>query len=262
MSIYFAEKSWPELQRAIEDNALVLIPVGTIEEHGKHLPVNTDCIIAEEVSKRVAEIMKEEIPILVMPTVWTGYSEKKMMKWPGTCRISVDTFMNLCFDLCSSLIQMGFRKIVLINGHGHNAEALRVVARKIADAYDVFITVTDVGTMASEIVPKIRKSVQGGSIHGGEYETSLMLYLKPELVHMEFATNKDIMRYHSKFYPGDNFVGGLRVFWSTWGIQESKTGIYGDPTVASKETGEEIMKDIIRNYVEFLGEFYKHRKEG
>jgi creatinine amidohydrolase len=260
MSIYFAEKSWIELQKAIEDNTLVLIPVGTIEEHGKHLPVNTDCIIAEEVSKRVAEVIKNEIPILVMPTVWTGYSEKKMMKWPGTCRISIDTFMNLCFDLCSSLIEIGFRKIIIINGHGHNAEALRVVARKIADAYDVFIAVTDVGTMASEIVPKVRKSVQGGCIHGGEYETSLMLYLKPESVHMEFATDEDIMKYHSKFYPGDNFVGGMKVFWSTWGIQESKTGIYGDPTVALKETGEEIMKDVIKNYVEFLKEFYNYGK--
>ena len=257
MNIYFSEKSWPELQKLIELNPIILIPTGTIEEHGKHLPVNTDCIIAEEVAKRAAEAIKDKIPVLVLPTIWTGYSEKKMMKWPGTCRISVDTFMDLCFDLSGSLIEMGFKKIVFINGHGHNAEALRVVARKIADSYNIFMAITDVGIMASEIVPEVRESSPGGSIHGGEYETSLMLYLKPELVHMEFATDEDIMKYHSKFYPGDNFISGMKIFWSTWGIQESKTGIYGDPTVAKRETGELIIKDIIKNYIEFLTEFYR-----
>ena len=83
----------------------------------------------------------------------------------------------------------------------------------------------------------------------GEYETSLMLYLAEELVDMSKATSQDKLTYFSKFYPD-------KVFWSTWDIQESKTGIYGDPTVASKETGKRIMEATVENYVEFIREFH------
>jgi creatinine amidohydrolase len=104
----------------------------------------------------------------------------------------------------------------------------------------------------------IRKSVQGGAIHGGEWETSLLLHLSPEVVDMSKATNEDIMRYHSDFVAGDTFSGRQRVGWSTWFLQPSKTGTYGDPTVASAETGKIIMDAAVANGVRFLKEYYNH----
>jgi len=71
-------------------------------------------------------------------------------------------------------------------------------------------------------------------------------------------TDADIMKYHSKFVAGDNFTGGQKVVWSTWGVQQSKTGIYGDPNHASVKTGREIVKAAVENYVEFIREYYTH----
>lgn len=260
MSVYFSDKSWPELQKMVKRNALIILPVGTIEEHGMHLPVNTDVVIAQETAKRVGEKLKGKIPPLIMPTIWAGYSAKEMSRWPGTIRVRPRVVMDTIFDVCSSLIEMGFTRILIIGAHGHHSELLRLTAREIADKYGVYIAVTDPATMAKEEMQKIRKSKIGGAIHGGEYETSLMLYLN-QPVNMEKVTRQDIMRYHSKFYAGDNFAGGNKIFWSTWGIQKSRTGIYGDPTVATRETGRKLMEATIKNYVEFIREFSKKQNK-
>ena len=256
MSIYFADKSWPQLQEAIEKRTLILLPVGTIEEHGPHLPVFTDAAIATRVAAAVAEAVRNEMPVLAMPTFWSGYSTKEMARWPGTIRVQPETLIALLFDVCSSLIEMGFRKIVILDCHGHHSGILNVVARKIADAHSVYVALTSPAKMSAEAFLRVRRSPQGGAIHADEWETSLMLYFG-EPVDMSRATDEDIMRYHSEFVAGDNFCGQSLVFWSTWGLQRSKTGVYGDPTVASAETGKVIMEAIVDGYRRFLREFYE-----
>jgi creatinine amidohydrolase len=255
MSLYFADQSWPKLQRAIEANTLIILPVGQVEEHGRHLPVSTDTVIVEGVAQRLAEaLVAESVPALVMPAIWSGYSSKDMTRWPGTMRLRPQVFMELVYDVCSSLIDMGFRKLMLLNGHGHHTGPLRVVTRRIADTYEVYMAVVAPATLSAERFREIRRSGRGGSIHGGEYETALMLYLGEE-VDMSQATDEDVMRYHSEFIAGDNFEGGQKVFWSTWGLQQSESGIYGDPTVATAETGREVMEAIVANGVAFAKEF-------
>jgi len=254
MSFYFADKSWPQLKELIEKDTLIIFPIGQTEEHGMHLPVKTDAFIAEEVTRRLAEKIKDKIPVLIMPTVWSGYSMKQVAEWPGTIRLKPETFMNMIFDICSSLIDMGFKKIILISTHGNHTGMLRTVVRKIADEYGVYMALTFPVLMAKEEFEKISKAGKGGSCHAGEYETSLMLYLAEGLVDMSKATNKDKLTFSSKFYPN-------KVFWSTWGVQKSKTGIYGDPTVATKETGEKIMQAIVNSYAEFIKEFYEFERK-
>lgn len=255
MSIYFADQKSPQLQKAIEANTLIILPVGQVEEHGNHLPVSTDTAIVEGIAQRLAKaLVAENLPTLVMPAIWSGYSTRDMTRWPGTMRIRPQVFMDLVYDVCGSLIEMGFRKIMLLSGHGHHTGPLRVVTRRIADAYDVYMAIVSSASLAAERFGEIRKSGRGGSIHGGEYETSLMLYLG-EPVDMDQATDEDIMRYHSDFIAGDNFTGGQKVFWSTWGLQKSKTGIYGDPTVATAETGRQLVEAMVTNGVAFAREF-------
>ncbi len=255
MSIFFADQRSPQLRQAIKANTLIILPVGQVEEHGNHLPVSTDTDIVEGVARRLAEaLVAENLPTLVMPAIWSGYSTKDMTRWPGTMRIRPQVFIDLVFDICNSLIEMGFHKLLLLNGHGHHTGPLRVVTRQIADAHDVYMALVSPAALAAERFTEIRASGRGGSIHGGEYETSLMLHLdKP--VDMDQATAEDTMRYHSEFIAGDNFSGGQKVFWSTWGLQQSKTGIYGDPTVATAETGRELLQSIVVNGVAFAKEF-------
>jgi creatinine amidohydrolase len=255
MSVYFAEKSWPELKDYIERNALVIVPFGTLEEHGLHLPVNTDTAIAEGVALCVAEAARDRVPVLVMPVFWSGYSIKKMTKWPGVIRIRTEILTEVFFDLLSSLVEMGFKKILCLNGHGQNPEMIKLASRRIADKYDVHIVNSNYYSLAAETMKRVRKSGLGGALHGGEFETSLMLYLT-DLVDMGKATKDDVMKYRSDFYPGDMFgsaAGGT--FLSTWYVQESKTGIYGDPTVATRETGKLLVDGIVKKYLLLIDEY-------
>jgi creatinine amidohydrolase len=256
MSIYFADQNWPQLQKAVEANTLILFPIGQVEEHGRHLPVSTDATIAAAVGKTLAESLADEgMPALVMPTLWAGYSSKEMTQWPGTMRVRPQVLTDVLYDVCVSLVETGFRKIILLNCHGHHTGILRVVVRRISDDCGVYMAMFSPAALSAKRYDEVRKSDRGGSIHGGEWETSLMLHLG-EPVDMSQATKEDVMRYHSDFVAGDNFTGSQRVFWSTWGIQKSRTGIYGDPTLATAETGKVIMEAISKEGVAFAKEYW------
>jgi len=246
MNKKFVENTYEELKEAISKDTVVLIPVGQTEEHGLHLPVKTDAFIAEKICERTAEL--SEIPILVMQTIYYGYSTKEVFNWPGCPGIKIETFISLVYDICSSLIKMGFKKIVIVSSHGNHTGALEVVVRKIADDFGVYIALTVPSVIAKEKINKILEMGWRGSCHGGEYETSLMLYLDEKSVKMEKATDVDILNINKKFYPG-------QVFISTWGLQKSKTGIYGAPVAATKEKGEKIFNAIVGEYLQFLKEF-------
>lgn len=260
MSILFEDKTWPELKDEAERGALILIPVGQTEEHGPHLPVNTDTVIAFEIAKASAEAVKGEIPVLVSPPIWASYSAREMSRWPGTIRVRPTTVLALIEDICRSFIEMGFTRLVLVNGHGHNTDILRLSARTVADETNVYMAVVSLWSLASDVARAHRRSEIGGICHACEYETSLMLYLGRRVL-MDLATKEDSIRYHSDFFPGDTFgKGSSGVFWSTWGVQESKTGVYGDPTVATREFGEMLARATIEKLAEFLREFYKKRR--
>ena len=260
MSIYFAHKTWVEIEEYAQNNTLIILPVGTVEEHGKHLPVETDAKIAEGIGKAIAEDIKDEISVLVMPAIWTGYSPKEMLKWPGTMRVRPRVFTDMVYDVCASIAEMGFKKIMMLDCHGQHASMLNVATKEIADSYGIYITVTSPLTFSAKEFNEVRKSESGGVLHACEWETSMMLYLT-DRVKMEYATDEDIMRYHSKFVSGDGALGGQKVVWSTWGLQKSRTGVYGDPTVATREMGEFIMKALLKNYREFIFEYMNFKDE-
>ena len=250
----FGDLTSPQLAEVIARDPLALLPIGQLEEHGRHLPVSTDLVIAERVVRAAAEGLRDA-ECLVLPAVWSGYSGKELAKWPGTIRLRTRVFADMVFDVVRSLTDMGIRKVVTVNGHGHHPAILEMVAREIADETGIYIACVDVAKMAAPAVARYRKSEPGGCIHGGEFETSLMLYLGAA-VDMAQAHGDDLFRYSSVNVPADGFAGGKRVFWSTWGIQRSKTGIYGDPTVASAETGQLIFVEAVANLVGFCREYH------
>jgi len=264
MTIYFQHLTSPEVKEAAERDTLILLPVGQIEEHGPHLAIETDAVIARETARVVAEEIVGEIPVLVMPTVWTGFTVRQVARWPGLITFrEPETMIQMIYDILACLIENDFRKIVIVNSHGNNPAILELACRKIGNDYNVFPALTYVLNMSKTIGSNVRRSELGGcGGHAGEEETALMLHLAPELVHMERATDEDIVRYHSRFFPGDiysDIPNQVGVYWSTWGVVESKTGVYGDPTVATAETGRLLFDEIVKNYKEFLREFYAHK---
>ena len=255
MPIDFMLNSSPELARKIEQGAVVLLPIGQVEQHGPHLPVGTDTYIAEGVARRVAERLEGEIPILLLPAMWSTYSVDALGKWPGLIKVRTRTVIDLTHDIVASLLRMGFRKVVMLNGHGNNPGLLDTALRELADEFAAAPVLANVWSFSAESFTQVRRSEPGGAIHAGEYETSLMLAMGYP-VDMSQAPAGESFRFTSPFRARDNFAGKNLVTWSTWKLQPSRTGVYGDPTVASVETGQIVLEATVQKLAEFVREYY------
>ena len=256
-SIYYRDMRWPELKEFADKGAIILLPLGQTEEHGPHLPVGCDSYISEEIAREVGEAAAREIPLLVMPTVWCGYSGRDLFDWPGVISMPPELLIGVIENVCLSLCRSGFKKIVTMNSHGHHVGITRVAARKVADQSDAVVVVTDTWKMGNEIAGSLRTSELGGSCHAGEYETSLLLHFGKR-VDMDKAEDERVLS-HSKFVNSDLFGPGSTVFWSTWRYQKSKTGTYGCPTCATAQKGGKFVKAIVEGYVELLRELYESK---
>ena len=244
---YFGEKTWVELEDYKKNNAIIILPVGTTEEHGRHLPVETDAIIAEAYGRMLGEACENSgIPALVMQTIFYGFSMSIVRKWPGCPNISTRTFADYIFDIQDSLIKMGFTKLVTLDCHGNHDCLLRMVMREIADKHNIFTMTLSPAALSADLYNTIKKD-PSGDIHGGEWETSCVLYLKPDLVHKTEYTNVDAIRCN----------GPLRGPVSTWGLQETKTGLFGDPTHADAELGRRVLEEAVKKGVGLIKEFRK-----
>lgn len=261
MSYYFCDQSWPLLAQHIEQGSLLILPIGTTEEHGPHLPVDTDARIAEAYGRQLASALAPEMPLLLMDTIRYGYSMQIMRQWPGTIVLRSRVFMDMIFDICRSVLDMGFHKMVLLDCHGHHSGPLNTVSRELCDACNKAVAIISPAALSRDEFNAVRKSAQGGAIHADEWETALLLHLAPEVVDMKQASSVDTMHYHSDFVAGDSFLGRQRVTWSTWYLQASKTGCYGDPTVATAETGKVILDAAVDNGARFLREYWGNQAE-
>jgi creatinine amidohydrolase len=257
MSYYFGEKTWPQLREYLDKGAIVLLPVGELEEHSLYLPVDTDVRIAKFLTDQIAEEVKNDIPVLVMPTVWSGYTPDFVGKWPGAMCLRPHVFTDMIHGICTSLAKMGFDKVVMIDCHGQHAPMLNIVTKMIADEYSMYYVVASPITFSAKEFNEIRKSGRGGVSHAGEWETSLIMRISPELVHPELFTDVDKMKYQTEFVSADVALGGQKVVWSSWGIQHTKNGALGDPTQACVETAAVIIEAVRKNFRKFLLQYYE-----
>ena len=250
----------PQLREHIEKKSLLVLGIGTIEEHGDHLPTGTDLFITQRFMDDFAAHLDahSDIPFLTLPAIWTGYSATLMQEWPGTIRMRTRTVMDMMREIIGSLCEMGFDKILVLNGHGHHTELLRVVAREIADDHGVFPAVSNFLYLGAKEYNAVRTGEAGSSIHGGEDETSVMLHYGYP-VDTDRYTNVDHVTYHSDFIAGDNFIGSTKVFWSTWNVHPSKTGLLGDPHDSTSEKGRVLIEACVRQLAAFVDEYWHHR---
>lgn len=259
MSFYFEDQRSPVIGEYARKNALIIIPVGMIEQHGPHLPVSTDNIIANGIARLIADSIADRIPTLVMPCVFTGYHGKNLMDWPGSARVMPESLYHYVYDICESLCQGGFKKIMFINAHGQNPAILEMVCRIIADNYGVTPILTYAMGMIGKEGASIRTSSQGGAGgHACEVETSLILALAPELVDMSVAPDSTC-QYRTAFHPGDMFPEQsptAKVYWSSFELQRTKTGVLGNAQVATREKGRLFLNCMLKNYISLIEEYY------
>jgi len=243
VSKFLIEEMTPqEITDALKEADTVVVPLGSVEQHGPHLPVGTDTLIPITVAKRVAERAK----VLVAPPVYYGNS-LSMVDMKGVFTVTPDTLASLLLDLCKSFSKQGFKKIVFINGHGGNKQVLSFIGQKGRMETGALIVRIDWWDIAAEEIPKIcEKEV----VHADEGETSMMLACRPELVDMTKAVKDETSDKLVKALTGGKPKNMPQVYvpFSKW----SKTGLIGDATKASKIKGEKILNVVVGNIVNFL----------
>ena len=190
------------------------------------------------------ECDKLGVPALVMETIQFGFSMAVVRQWPGCPNVNPRVFEDYVFNIVDSLVTMGFKKIVMLDCHGNHDCLLRLVMREIADKHGVYTMTLAPMSLSMDVYNKLKKDPQG-DIHGGEWETSCILYLKPGLVKPEEYTSVDAIRCNSP----------LRGPVSTWGLQKTITGIYGDPTTASAELGRATLEAAAVKGAQYIKEF-------
>ena len=161
----------------------MLIPIGTTEQHGPHMPLDTDCVIARSLRARAAELGEEEgVSILVAPTLNVTLSWYHM-QFPGSMRLSTTTFLQVFREVCDSLVHHGFENLVAVNGHGGNIAALTVAVNHYFETTGRRVFLVQWWDLASDVLAE----VEGPMIHAEEAETSLALALG-QTVHLDLAT--------------------------------------------------------------------------
>lgn len=245
MSVLLQDKKWPEIEQAIKDDVILMLPLGQTEQHGTHLQTGCDTIIAEHVAKAVAEKMEGEI--LVMPAIPYGYVPKSVGEWPGTFRIRWEVMVNYIADVCTSAIEMGFKKLIIVSTHGPHGDVARLAAREIFDRTGIGVVVSIPHQVVAKRFKDIRKSELGGTSHAGEYETALLMHFGYP-VNLEGIDDRDSVKVANEWIAGDMLNGSGKVSWSTWAMQISETGTYGDPSCATEETGKITFEMIIEEY--------------
>lgn len=251
----YHEMKWPEVREAAGEDRVVLQPIAVIEDHGLHLPVGADVIECFEVCRRAAERIPTEV--VLMPMQWHGYSPHHM-DFPGTITIDGPILIEYMLNITGSLALHGFRHILIINGHGSNSLWTEAVARlttirnpKVLCASVNFWQIPDL----LEVAERTRRSGRGGVHHACEFETSLLLALRPDLVDMRKAV-REVSESPSRYFPTtDAFQPEGAVRMMPWWSSMTKTGVMGDPTVATRENGERWLEAAINGLVGIVREF-------
>ncbi|WP_129667709.1 creatininase family protein [Phytoactinopolyspora endophytica] len=244
-AVQLAELTTEDAQAAQQSAEVAILPVGAVEQHGPHLAVLTDARIAEAFAHRLgAELGSDAI---VCPLLPYGLSEHHE-RFAGTLTLTPPTFIALLLDLVVSLKAQGFDKVIIVNGHGGNMEALTLVARRARSELDVLVASMMWAKLARDVCADVASGPAYG--HACELETSLAMVLAPELVKAERVRTPGI---RSEAYPGSAPRGYVDVAIR---FDELTTdGVYGDPTKASPDIGERILATALDRAVAFSRHF-------
>ena len=250
--MFLGERIWTEVPALT--SKVVVVPLGSLEQHGHHLPILTDSMIGGEIARRMEQELGDAA--LFTPMVWTGASDHHLAM-PGTISVSNDVYVKLISDILESLIRAGFRKIFLMNSHGGNITPGRMAIYnthlKHRDKLDLFIAF---GSWFDIVGAQIRemKTLETPMVtHACELETSMILSLRPELVKMEFAKGAAVP-FESAFYSPDwtkpNRIDVPRAF-----DQISITGAFGKPEAGTPKKGVDLFDLAVEEITAFVREF-------
>ncbi len=241
--VFIPEMTWIEIKEILPKVQVGVIPTGSTEQHGPHLPLQSDIAFCLYFCRRAAERV---YPIALIASPLSIGISGHHMKFPGSLTLRPETFINVILDVARSLSHHGLDKIVIINGHGGNDHAIKVAARKIYDE----LGLTAASFSYWELLPpakakEILDTYPRYPGHACEFETSISYIVQPELVRENHISNSDELlqpRYES--------------FYAKIETEYAKSGVSrGDPRAASKRKGENIIEIIVSEISTFLRDF-------
>lgn len=228
-SVELENLTWVQAEQVLKRYEVVLIALGArTKEHGPHLPLKTDYIMAEYLKNRVAE----QVSVAVLPTLQYGYYPS-FLEYPGSVSIQAETFKNVVKDICRSMNGYGVRKFYVLNTGISTLRPLEEAAEELKQGGIIlrYLNLLDV----DKTLPQGLLKQEGGS-HADEAETSMMLYIAPETVDMSKAVRD--------FDPRPGRKGLTRIPQGSGTF--SPTGIWGDPTLANRVKGEFIVEATVQ----------------
>lgn len=254
---YYQHYTWPEIKEVVKQQPVVVLPVGSVEDHGRHLPLDVDNFLIGSICEEAARRMDGEM--LLLPPVPYGFEEHHM-DFPGTIDIGMEHMLHFVLDITRSVARHGFNRILLADGHGSNMPILDLVARRTVLETQALCGAFLWPSLAREVIEEIRESEKpGGMAHACELETSVYLYLDGSRVQMKEA-KKEIGLPSSQFVWMDLMSSSPVLLMDHW-TRFSKSGVVGDPTLASKEKGKRIFEAVVQSLIHLVREFRNYPRE-
>ncbi|WP_396613771.1 creatininase family protein (plasmid) [Haloferax sp. S1W] len=240
-SVCLEEMVWPEVESAVENGTrTAIVAVGSIEQHGPHLPLNMDTLDGDELSRRIAVELGDA---LAAPTIRPGCSGHHM-EFPGTITIPAETLMDVIRSYCRSLDDHGFEYIVLVPTHGGNFGPVKTVAPEIAREIEAaVISLADLDThmqLLNEGLSEAGIEYEQDVIHAGAAETAMVLAIDENLV----KTEKIERGPEGEISPARLLSEGFKSI--------TENGVLGNPNEATAEAGETIFQNVVEAYVEHI----------
>jgi creatinine amidohydrolase len=247
----FADLTRTEL-RNLGPGSTAVVPIGSVEQHGPHLPVSTDFTIVSAIAERAAARAGDVVPIVLVPPLPFGFAHHHL-PFGGTISIGMSTYSNLLCDMGRSLSATGFRRILLLNGHGGNDSPMREVLDRLAfeDGLDVHAAATSYWTCAAGALAAFAAQVGPIPGHAGSFETSCMLALRPDLVRTDLMPAPE-----AEYQPlaRSDLTGGVVRRSGIWQDSDGRTD---DSRSASRQLGEQMLDVITEQVARFIIAFHE-----
>lgn len=237
--MYMMEKPWVDFDAIQKTTDLLIVPTGAVEVYGQHLPAGTDTIVITH----VARLVGEQLGAPVLPTLPVGFS-RSLGDFPGTLNISTRTFMAYVQESTESALQWGFKRVLFLNSHRGNIGPIGEVAMELQDKHGVRCAQMFWWDYVAALSKDIVDTGAAANGHASEIGTSIMMYLEPDFVVTDRI--KDQTPTDTVPYADITQYKGMRA--------RSEAGVMGNPEVATKEKGEEMIKRGVDRIVSFVRE--------
>lgn len=248
---HWGDMTWRDFASAGTGRWIAVLPVAAIEQHGPHLPVATDTLIAEAHLARVAALLPENLPATLLPVQAVGHSTEHLA-FPGTLTLSAETAMRAWTEIGESVFRAGVRKLVIVTSHGGNVQAIDLVARDLRVRLGMLVVTTHwhrFGYPENLFEPH----EQHHGIHAGDIETSLILAHRPDVVRTgEVANAEPVSVAMEQEFRWLHPYTPAPFGWMTQDL--NATGAVGDARPASAEKGEAALDHAARGFIDLLRE--------